>query len=268
MRTDQVHVHRANSQANKFKLYLLENESLNGKILFYILHLFSRVRTRTITSYRLFAAVQLKLSQPQVYRISKVDFHENETPYYTIWLQIFHLSFLSRRIALLLLGCTIDIETPCIPTRCCTYIQITRYCIYCTSNLWKEHASTGYLSRVFVVISTGIITRWPIVVLNLLLSGRSISAPIVSGRHVTEVEAGASSEAKEERRGTLIRRTFPLIWASVLEPKPGGRPATWEGPRGSGLRLIPRDACWVTNVYTRLIHLLPYSATGLQIAQD
>lgn len=73
----------------------------------------------------------------------------------------------------------------------------------------------------FVVISTGIITRWPIVVLNLLLSGRSISAPIVSGRHVTEVEAGASSEAKEERRGTLIRRTFPLIWASVLELKPG-----------------------------------------------
>lgn len=35
-----------------------------------------------------------------------------------------------------------------------------------------------------------------------------------------EAEAGASSETKQ-RRGSLIRRTFPLIWASVLEPKPG-----------------------------------------------
>lgn len=84
MRTDQVHVHRANSEPNKFKLYFRENESLNEKILFYILYLFSRVRTYTITSYRLFAAVQFRLSQPRVYRISKLDFHENKSPCHKI----------------------------------------------------------------------------------------------------------------------------------------------------------------------------------------
>lgn len=93
MRTDQVHVHRANSEPNKFKLYFRENESLNEKILFYILYLFSRVRTYTITSYRLFAAVQFRLSQPRVYRISKLDFHENKSPCHKIWLQIFDLFF-------------------------------------------------------------------------------------------------------------------------------------------------------------------------------
>ena len=81
-------------------------------------------------------------------------------------------------------------------------------------------ASNTYVLTKFIVISTGIITSRPIVVLNFLLSGRSISAGCV-GRHVTEAEAGASSEAKQKRRGTLIRRTFPLIWASVLEAKSG-----------------------------------------------
>lgn len=96
MRTDQVHVHQANSEPNKFKHHFLENESLNGKILSYILHLFSRVRTHTITSYRLFAAVQFKLSQPRVYRISKLDFPENKAPCYKIWLSSFFYHVESR----------------------------------------------------------------------------------------------------------------------------------------------------------------------------
>lgn len=67
---------------------------------------------------------------------------------------------------------------------------------------------------------------------------RVVSAPRDRG-----LSTGASSETKQKRRGTLIRRTFPLIWASVLDPEPGGRPLAWEGPRGSGLRALPRDAC-------------------------
>lgn len=78
------------------------------------------------------------------------------------------------------------------------------------------------------------------------------------------VETGASSVvSREAREGEgLIRCAFPLIWTSALDQAAGGSAATWEGTRGPSLRDVWRGTRWVMNVYTRLIHLLPYSVTS------
>jgi len=46
---------------------------------------------------------------------------------------------------------------------------------------------------------------------------------------------------KEIREGEgLIRRAFPLIWASALDQTAGGNTTSWEGTRGPSLRDIWR----------------------------
>lgn len=76
----------------------------------------------------------------------------------------------------------------------------------------------------------------------------------LSGRLMAEARAGACKCETKRRRGSLIRRTFPLIWASVLDGRSRSRSpsrsregersvGSWEGPRGSAVRAVPRDAC-------------------------